>query len=73
MKDDHSDVITKDGYHTYLTKLSNGLVPSYIYEEIITDLWREVVMCCESDVITRKDFSKFISAIDLHLYMTVNY
>jgi 5-methylthioribose kinase len=74
MKDDQLEVLTKQGYLNYLKAMSYGQVPSYIYDnEVIDELWSDVVTYCGSEVITRSIFSKFVSTIDLHLLLTVSY
>mmetsp|Transcript_17712 Transcript_17712/g.33384 ORF Transcript_17712/g.33384 Transcript_17712/m.33384 type:complete len:522 (+) Transcript_17712:79-1644(+) len=67
--------ISKEEYLSYLKRVTYGLVPAFLYDEYIDDMWNNV---CDKLVdgeneITRKMFSNFMSTIDINLFMTIPY
>lgn len=65
--------ISKKEYLEFLRNVTYGIVPSFLYDEIMDDLWDNVCTKLETgdDEITRKMFSRFISVVDMDLLMTI--
>lgn len=67
--------ISKEEYLDYLKRITYGLVPAFLYDEYIDDMWESVCtkLTGGEREITRKMFSNFISTIDVNLFMTIPY
>lgn len=65
--------ISKEEYLDYLKRITYGLVPPFLYDLYIDEMWNNVCSKLEDGdrEITRKMFSNFISAIDVDLFMTI--
>ena len=65
--------ISKEEYLDYLKRLTYGLVPPFLFDEYIDDMWDSVCEKLEGGEreITRKMFSNFITTIDMNLFMTI--
>jgi hypothetical protein len=75
--DDSDGIITKDKYLLFLKKISYGHVPLHILdEEVIEVIWKDGVLDSAgvpSPTLTRHNITSFLSSIDVHMYLTVQY
>ena len=65
--------ISKGEYLAYLKRITYGLIPPFLYDAYIDDMWENVCSKLKDGEreITRKMFSDFISTIDVNLFMTI--
>mmetsp|Transcript_13540 Transcript_13540/g.20331 ORF Transcript_13540/g.20331 Transcript_13540/m.20331 type:complete len:253 (+) Transcript_13540:92-850(+) len=71
---DDTQTITKDNYLDFLKNHTYGMVPAHNYDDIIDDMWDNILQEIGHDApLSRKDLSKLVTAIDMHLLMTISY
>lgn len=70
---DSNKKITKEEFYEFLVNLSYGHVPSFVYADLIDEIWETVQHTVKKDAITYDILSQFIAPADIHVMMTISY